>query len=160
MYKGIITFKWVCEDLENGIYKTKKWVVNDKTVVEKIKSPYVDLPQGWYVDLDKRLCYYYSFPFPTKEEVEKCMSFAVPPKYAVDSFVRYEYALYEFESENCGTLEYKTTREKMTCLCKEGTTENCKDEKSGIQIKKLNTCVPVGPKTSIYIKTTSKALPV
>jgi hypothetical protein len=160
MLRGIITYKWVCEDLENGIYKTKRWELSDKTIVENFKSPYVDLPYGWYVDLDKRLCYYYSMQFHTKEEVEHCMSFAKPPKYAVDAFVRYEYAIYEFESEDCSGLDYKTVREKMTCLCKEGTTENCKDEKSGIQIKKLNTCIPVNSKVSSYIKTTSEALPV
>lgn len=162
MEKGILTFDWVCENLENGFYKTKKWVCRTSEIVTGFKSPYVDLDEGWYVDLDKRKCYYYSKYFETNAEVVDHLKTIInnPIAFPVDSLVRYEYALLEFKTENCGTSDYTTTREKMSCLCKEGTTENCKDEKTGIQIKKLNTCIPVGPKTSVYIKTTSEAMPV
>lgn len=161
MFQGILTYKWTCEDFENGVYKTKKWKLIDKKIVEKIKSPYADLEIGWYVDENKQLCYFYSMKFNTITEVERCLAFAFPPNYPIDSFVKYEYCILEYNDENCNTdKEPKIIREKMTCICKEGTTEDCKDEKTGIRIEKLNTCIPVNSKICHYIKTTSVASPI
>ena len=162
MEKGILTFKWVCGDLVDGVYKSKKWVCSSSEIVKEFKPPYVDLDEGWYVDLDKRVCYYYSRYFDTNAEVvEHLIKIKDNPiSFPVDSFVRYEYSLWEFESGECDILEYMPIREKMTCLCKEGTTENCHDEKSLVKVERLDSCVKTEESKSVYIKTTGGPWPV
>jgi hypothetical protein len=156
MKKAILTFEWVCSDFQNETYKNKFWKFKEKRIVENFSNQYVDLEEGWYVDEDKSSCFYYTKWYNNEQELENFIINLKPLNYKLDCFVKYEYSLMEFESENCDVLEYKTLREKMFCVCKENTKENCFDDKTKVKIVKLNSCVNVNKNTSVYIKQQSE----
>jgi len=159
-YKGIIKYVWKCFDLKDGNYQKKEWVYNSHTILENFEPPYVDLESGWYVDLDKNIAYFYTDYKNSKEELENEIKNNHPLNYKVDCFIKYEYSLLKFDSENCNSANYKTLRENMFCICKENTKLKCRDEKDNILIEQLDNCIPNTDGTSIYIKTKGNAIEI
>lgn len=156
MLKGILTYRWSCGSFDGKTYKEKKWVLDNTKITDKFTGLQVDADCGWYIDLDKNLCYYYTPYFESEGEIHEHIKSITPPKYELDCYVKYTYSIIEFDSGHCDSEEYIPIRENMTCICKENTTEDCVDEKENIKIKKLNACIPNPNGSSTYLKIDSE----
>lgn len=157
--KAIISYNWNCEDLQKNVYQKKQWKFKEVKFFDSIKPPYVDLDEGWYIDEDKLICYYYTKNYENKEEIESFIDKLKPIEYSLDCFVKYEYSLITLNNSTCSDPEKNKIKfhNKMFCICKEGTTENCFDEKENVRISSLNSCIKVDENESVYIKQESEA---
>jgi hypothetical protein len=162
--KAIISYNWICDEFDSNleVYNSKKWTLNEILFLESIKPPYADLEEGWYIDEDKKICYFYTKDYNDKNELEILVKNLTPIDYKLDCFVKYEYSLIKLKNSECDDKEGERVKQhnKMNCLCKESSKENCFDEKENIKILKLNSCVKVNENESVYIKQESNAKPI
>lgn len=158
MFKAILSYKFVCSNLNEGKYDSRKWVLSHIRIVENIQPPYEDLDEGWYIDVDKRIAYFYTKNFEDKNELNTYAHSISPIDYNLDCYVRYEFSINEYDSmQECqNNLQDKSNsssnRMVSKCLCKEGSTENCLDEVNKVLIEKLNNCIELKTKKVSSLK--------
>ena len=155
MAKAILSYKFKCTDFEDGTYKKREWVLGHIRIVEKIPIPFADL-EGWFIDEDKRIAYYYTKDIEDKNELKEYANNIKPLTYELPCYVRYEFSITDFDSkEECEEHLKRDHSEDdgivslfSKCLCEEGEIKDCIDEENRVYIGDLNTCIKSNGKHS------------
>jgi hypothetical protein len=148
MAKGVLSFQFKCLNFDGEKYNQREWVLSLTKIFDKIPPPFENLDEGWYIDTDKKIAYFYTREFEDKNELQNYLHSIKPIDYTIPCLVRYEYYITDYDTEEeCSKFlnHPEVNKQKKSvlskCLCEEGTTENCKDEVNKFLINKLNTCI-------------------
>lgn len=156
MSKAILTYTFKCSEFDGETYQKKNWILTKYKIIDKFLPPFVNLDEGWYIDKDKRIAYFYTKEFDDKNELKNYTNSISPLEYDLECFVKYEYQITDYDNEiDCMNAldteevdEYKKSI-LSTCLCEEGVLDDCIDEHNKFMLPKLNTCIKANNKHSM-----------
>lgn len=148
MAKAIVSYNFKCVQFDGQKHKEAHWELDQIKILDRIVPPYENLDEGWYVDKDKEIAYFYTKDFEDRDELKQYTNNLQPISYKLNCYVKYDYMIKEFNDiSECEKAMMEGLPKDddgymwSECLCKEGHIEDCVDVKNKFLIAKLNTCV-------------------